>query len=150
MIFQNCLKLRITVSKYHSCYLCQISLQIMLLPIQIFLLHFSAAAYNKKNKTLSYHWVFYLRRNIQTYSRFLCREELKLGKYNREQKRNIAPSKRVYILAWSRDHVIAVDIIKENENKVLSKSNIAENRFDWVCWIISSFLERFMNRRLNR
>ena len=39
MIFQNCLKfhelLRITILKYHSCYLCQISLQIMLLPIQI-------------------------------------------------------------------------------------------------------------------
>ena len=28
------LKLRITISKYHSWYLCQISLQIMLLPIQ--------------------------------------------------------------------------------------------------------------------
>ena len=27
--------LRMTISKYHSCYLCQISLQIMLLPIQI-------------------------------------------------------------------------------------------------------------------
>ena len=33
--FQNCVKLRITISKYHSWYLCQISLQIMLLPIQI-------------------------------------------------------------------------------------------------------------------
>ena len=29
------MKLRITISKYHSWYLCQISLQIMLLPIQI-------------------------------------------------------------------------------------------------------------------
>ena len=29
------MKLRITISKYHPCYLCQISLQIMLLPIQI-------------------------------------------------------------------------------------------------------------------
>ena len=39
VIFQNCLKfhsqLRITISKYHSWYLCQISLLIMLLPIQI-------------------------------------------------------------------------------------------------------------------
>ena len=35
MIFQNCLKLRITISRYHSWYLCQISLQIMLLPIQM-------------------------------------------------------------------------------------------------------------------
>ena len=33
MIFLNCLKLCITISKYHSWYLCQISLQIMLLPI---------------------------------------------------------------------------------------------------------------------
>ena len=32
------MKLRITISKYHSWYLCQISLQIMLLPIQIRLL----------------------------------------------------------------------------------------------------------------
>ena len=41
VIFQNCLKLklRITISKYHSWYLCQISLQIMLLPIQIFCTH---------------------------------------------------------------------------------------------------------------
>ena len=50
MIFQNCLKfhppngseignrkLRITILKHHSWYLCQISLQIMLLPILIFL-----------------------------------------------------------------------------------------------------------------
>ena len=29
-------KLRITISKYHSWYLCQISLQIMLLPIQTY------------------------------------------------------------------------------------------------------------------
>ena len=43
VIFQNCLKfkwqwtmkLRITISKYHSWYSCQISLLIMLLPIQI-------------------------------------------------------------------------------------------------------------------
>ena len=34
MIFQNCL-LRITILKYHSWYLCQISLQVMLLPILI-------------------------------------------------------------------------------------------------------------------
>ena len=39
MIFQNCLKfhspLRIPISKYHSWYLCQLSLQLMLLPILI-------------------------------------------------------------------------------------------------------------------
>ena len=35
VIFQNYLKLRITILKYHSWYLCQISLQIMLLPVQI-------------------------------------------------------------------------------------------------------------------
>ena len=29
------MKLRITISKYHSWYLCQVSLQLMLLPIQI-------------------------------------------------------------------------------------------------------------------
>ena len=32
--FEICLSLRITISKYHSRYLCQTSLQIMLLPIQ--------------------------------------------------------------------------------------------------------------------
>ena len=32
---QRLVKLRITISKYHEWYLCQISLQIMLLPIQI-------------------------------------------------------------------------------------------------------------------
>ena len=32
--FEICLSLRITISKYHSSYLCQTSLQIMLLPIQ--------------------------------------------------------------------------------------------------------------------
>ena len=31
------MKLRITISKYHSRYLCQISLQIMLLPIQMYI-----------------------------------------------------------------------------------------------------------------
>ena len=34
------MKFRITILKYHSCYLCQISLQIMLLPILIPLLFF--------------------------------------------------------------------------------------------------------------
>ena len=35
---QRLVKLRITILKYHSWYLCQISLQIMLLPTQIQLL----------------------------------------------------------------------------------------------------------------
>ena len=35
MIFQNCLKLRMTILKYHKWYLCQISLQIMFLPIPV-------------------------------------------------------------------------------------------------------------------
>ena len=38
VVFQLILKLRITISKYHSWYLCQISLQIMILPVLLLLL----------------------------------------------------------------------------------------------------------------
>ena len=42
------MKLRITISKYHPWYLCQISLQIMLLPIQISLTSFCAESSAKQ------------------------------------------------------------------------------------------------------
>ena len=40
MIFQNCLKLRISISKYHSWYLCQISLHYYLYKYQRLLVNF--------------------------------------------------------------------------------------------------------------
>lgn len=63
---------------------------------------------------------------------FFCREESKLGKYDREQKRNIVPSERSLACVSLRDRVIAVDVnftktVKENESKVLSKANVAEH-----------------------
>ena len=65
------MKLRITISKYHSWYLCQISLQVMLLPILM----------TKKRVCLKYQW----------YIRVI--RELKQRRRQRQQK--TSPRKRI-------------------------------------------------------
>ena len=76
MIFQNCLKfhepLRITISKYHSWYLCQISLQTMLLPILIILVY----DYRPNWTPLSpqyYHYKFHFAFTLNNGNRTSCR-----------------------------------------------------------------------------
>ena len=89
------MKLRITISKYHSWYLCQISLQIMVLPIEIWKpLNFSRSVFAiwVKGKAL-----------IRT----ICSREIFRKKCRQQQNFDSDPKE-----AWHYNHVTFTPIAK--------------------------------------
>ena len=89
------MKLRITISKHHSWYLCQISLQIMVLPIQIW-------------KPLNFsRWVFAILVKGKALIRTICSREIFRKKCWQQQNFDSDPKE-----AWHYNHVTFTPIAK--------------------------------------